>query len=110
MISFCVLSLIYIFQRSYYGSQNTNFDLITRKWVNIVLTIVWVKIVIFKGYLSYQELCQRSEISGYWCPVIRRSYTCDPETKLKGTQKTWYYMHKGLLNSAIISCASEFFQ
>ncbi|CAK5085450.1 unnamed protein product [Meloidogyne enterolobii] len=109
MISFCVLSLIYIFQRSYYGSQNTNFDLITRKWVNIVLTIVWVKIVIFKGYLSYQELCQRSEISGYWCPVIRRSYTCDPETKLKGTQKTWYYMHKGLLNSAIISCASEFF-
>ncbi|KAF7639864.1 hypothetical protein Mgra_00000784 [Meloidogyne graminicola] len=109
MISFCVLSLIYILQRSYYGSQDTNFDLITRKWVNIVLTIVWVKIVIFKGYLSYQELCQRSEISGYWCPIIKRSYTCDPETKLKGTQKIWYYMHKGLLNSAIISCASEFF-
>uniref|UniRef100_A0A183CEJ0 Lipase_3 domain-containing protein n=1 Tax=Globodera pallida TaxID=36090 RepID=A0A183CEJ0_GLOPA len=95
MISFCILTLVYIWQRSYFGSQPSNFDLVTRKWVNVVLTIVWIKIVVYKGYLSYQELCQRKEISGYWCPI--------------GTQKIWYYLHKGLLNSAIISCASEFF-
>lgn len=109
MIFFCVLTLTYIWQRANFGSQDNQFDLFTRKWVNVVLTIVWIKIVVFKGYLSYQELCQRKEISGYWCPVIQRIYTCDPENLLKGTQKIWYYLHKGLLNSAIISCASEFF-
>uniref|UniRef100_A0A914H8Z0 Uncharacterized protein n=1 Tax=Globodera rostochiensis TaxID=31243 RepID=A0A914H8Z0_GLORO len=109
MISFCILTLVYIWQRSYFGSQPSNFDLVTRKWVNVVLTIVWIKIVVYKGYLSYQELCQRKEISGYWCPIVKRPYTCDPEKVLKGTQKIWYYLHKGLLNSAIISCASEFF-
>ncbi|KAL3100438.1 hypothetical protein niasHS_001741 [Heterodera schachtii] len=109
MISFCILTLVYIWQRSFFGSQPSNFDLITRKWVNVVLTIVWIKIVVYKGYLSYQELCQRKEISGYWCPIVKRPYTCDPEKALKGTQKIWYYLHKGLLNSAIISCASEFF-
>lgn len=46
---------------------------------------------------------------GFRCPVTKPKYHCEPEKELKGTQKTWYYLHKGLLNSAIISCASEFF-
>lgn len=54
MVLFCLLSLIYILQRAYYGSLNSTFDIITRRWVNVVLTIVWIKIVVFKGYLSYQ--------------------------------------------------------
>lgn len=56
MVVFCLLSLVYILQRAYFGSLNTNFDIITRRGVNVVLTIVWIKIVIFKGYLSYKEL------------------------------------------------------
>lgn len=51
---FCLLSIIYILERAYYGSLNTHFDIVTRRWVNVVLTIVWIKIVIFKSYLSYQ--------------------------------------------------------
>ncbi|KAI1724947.1 hypothetical protein Ddc_06223 [Ditylenchus destructor] len=109
MVLFCLLTLVYILQRSYYGSLETYFDILMRRWVNVVLFIVWIKIVIFKGYLSYQELCQREEISGYWCPIIKRPYRCNPEEELKGTQKIWYYLHKGLLNSSVISCASEFY-
>uniref|UniRef100_A0A915E935 Sulfhydryl oxidase n=1 Tax=Ditylenchus dipsaci TaxID=166011 RepID=A0A915E935_9BILA len=110
MIGFCLLSSVYIIQRSYYGSvEDSKLDLITRRWVNVVLTIVWIKIVLFKGYLSYQEVCQRIEISGMWCPAKGRPYECHPEQELKGTQLIWYYLHKGLLNSTVISCASEYF-
>uniref|UniRef100_A0A0K0F2C3 Otopetrin-2 n=1 Tax=Strongyloides venezuelensis TaxID=75913 RepID=A0A0K0F2C3_STRVS len=109
MIIFCCLSLIYVFHRSYYGAVNTHLDHIGRLWINITFTVVWLKIVIYKGYLSHQELCQRKELEGYWCPVIKRHYDCDPYNDLHGTQKIWFYLNKGLLNTAVISCASEFF-
>jgi hypothetical protein len=57
---------------------------------------------------NFQGLCQRKELTGYWCPVAQRNYTCDP-SKLKGTRQIWYYLNKGLLNTSIIACASEFF-
>ncbi|TKR69135.1 hypothetical protein L596_021327 [Steinernema carpocapsae] len=109
MVVFCALSLVYILQRCYYGSINSHLDEACRLWVNITFSVVWLKIVIYKGYLSHQELCQRKELDGYWCPVMKRHYDCDPSMDLHGTQKIWYYLNKGLLNSAIISCASEFF-
>ncbi|CEF60697.1 Hypothetical protein SRAE_X000243000 [Strongyloides ratti] len=109
MIIFCFLSLIYVFHRSYYGAINTHLDHIGRLWINITFTVVWLKIVIYKGYLSHQELCQRKELEGYWCPVIKRHYDCDPYNDLSGTQKIWFYLNKGLLNTSVISCASEFF-
>uniref|UniRef100_A0A0K0EL95 Glutaredoxin domain-containing protein n=1 Tax=Strongyloides stercoralis TaxID=6248 RepID=A0A0K0EL95_STRER len=109
MIIFSLLSLIYVFHRSYYGAINTHLDNIGRLWINITFTIVWFKIVIYKGYLSHQELCQRKELEGYWCPVIKRHYDCDPYNDLDGTQKIWFYINKGLLNTSVISCASEFF-
>ncbi|KAK0409606.1 hypothetical protein QR680_004648 [Steinernema hermaphroditum] len=109
MVLFCALSLVYILQRCYYGAINTNLDKVCRLWINVTFCVVWVKIVVYKGYLSHQELCQRKELEGYWCPVMKRHYECSPADDLNGTQKIWYYLNKGLLNSAIISCASEFF-
>uniref|UniRef100_A0A8R1I828 Uncharacterized protein n=1 Tax=Caenorhabditis japonica TaxID=281687 RepID=A0A8R1I828_CAEJA len=109
MASFSGLSLVYILHRRYYGAIDSNFDKVRRLFINIVFTIVWVKVVVYKGYLSQQELCQRKELEGYWCPVMKRNYQCDPATALHGTQKMWYYINKGLLSSSIISCASEFF-
>uniref|UniRef100_A0A914WDE1 Gustatory receptor n=1 Tax=Plectus sambesii TaxID=2011161 RepID=A0A914WDE1_9BILA len=108
-IVFCTLSLVYIMQRRFYGAINTNLDKVGRLWVNATFAVMWIKIVVYKGYLSHQELCQRQELEGYWCPVIKRHYECDPSNDLKGTQKIWYYMNKGMLNGAIISCAAEFF-
>jgi hypothetical protein len=55
MIIFCVLSIVYIVQRSYFGViGNSNLDSVMRRVVNVVLTVVWVKIVVYKGYLSYK--------------------------------------------------------
>ncbi|CAI5449262.1 unnamed protein product [Caenorhabditis angaria] len=109
MAAFSGISLIYILHRRYYGAIGTNLDKVARLFVNITFSVVWMNVVIFKGYLSHQELCQRKELEGYWCPVTKRHYECDPYTELHGTQKMWYYINKGLLNSSIISCASEFF-
>ncbi|KAE9553146.1 hypothetical protein FO519_003625 [Halicephalobus sp. NKZ332] len=109
MITFCIISLLYVLHRSYYGAINTHLDKVTRLWVNLTITIVWMKVVIYKGYLSHQELCKRKELEGYWCPSIKRYYNCDPYTDLAGMQIIWYYINKGLLSSAVISCASEFF-
>lgn len=36
-----------------------------------------------------KELCHRHELEGYWCPVLQRSYECDPAVDLHGTQKIW---------------------
>ncbi|KAK5974848.1 hypothetical protein GCK32_004314, partial [Trichostrongylus colubriformis] len=82
---------------------------IGRLFINITFSVVWIKVVVYKGYLSHQELCQRKELESYWCPVMRRNYECSPSDDLHGTQKMWYYINKGILSSAIISCASEFF-
>uniref|UniRef100_A0A7E4VYH9 Otopetrin-2 n=1 Tax=Panagrellus redivivus TaxID=6233 RepID=A0A7E4VYH9_PANRE len=109
MIVFCSLVLIYILHRSYYGAINTHLDKVTRLWVNVTIIVVWVKVVVYKGYLSHQELCKRKELEGYWCPVVKRYYDCDPYSDLIGMQKVWFYLNKGLLSSATISCASEYF-
>ncbi|CAB3406431.1 unnamed protein product [Caenorhabditis bovis] len=109
MAAFSGLSLIYILHRRFYGAISSNLDKIGRLFVNVTFAVVWLKVVVFKGYLSHQELCQRKELDGYWCPVMRRNYECSPSDDLHGTQKMWYYINKGLLNSAVISCASEFF-
>ncbi|KAH7723481.1 Protein F55G1.15 [Aphelenchoides avenae] len=109
MILFSCISLFYVLQRTYYGKIDTKWDSFSRHWINVVLMIVWVKIVIYKGYLSQKQLCQRKELDGYWCPVGPTNYTCHPSEHFKGMQQTWYYLHKGLLNSSIISCASELF-
>ncbi|CAD6190697.1 unnamed protein product [Caenorhabditis auriculariae] len=109
MASFSGLSLIYILHRRYYGAINSNLDKVGRLFINITFSVVWMKVVIYKGYLSHQELCQRKELEGYWCPVMKRNYDCSPYDDLHGTQKSWYYINKGLLSSSIISCASEFF-
>ncbi|ETN69310.1 hypothetical protein NECAME_05293, partial [Necator americanus] len=128
MASFSALSFVYILQRRYYGAINSNLDKIGRLFINITFSVVWIKVVVFKGYLShqegakeprtclsdtvlliYQELCQRKELESYWCPVVRRNYECSPSDDLHGTQKMWYYINKGILSSSIISCASEFF-
>ncbi|XGW22854.1 hypothetical protein V3C99_005240 [Haemonchus contortus] len=82
---------------------------IGRLFINITFSVVWIKVVVYKGYLSHQELCQRKELESYWCPVMRRNYECSPANDLHGTQKMWYYINKGVLSSSIISCASEFF-
>lgn len=58
------------------------------------------------SYFGYDKIRSNTEIR---CPVAKTRFRCDPEATLSGTQKTWYYLHKGLLNSAVISCASEFF-
>ncbi len=89
MIAFCALALVYILQRCYYGSINSNIDRVCRLWVNVTFSVLWVKIIVYKGYLSHQELCQRQELEGYWCPVIKRHYECDPAYDLKGTAKIW---------------------
>ncbi|KAK6747382.1 hypothetical protein RB195_000527 [Necator americanus] len=109
MASFSALSFVYILQRRYYGAINSNLDKIGRLFINITFSVVWIKVVVFKGYLSHQELCQRKELESYWCPVVRRNYECSPSDDLHGTQKMWYYINKGILSSSIISCASEFF-
>lgn len=109
MASFSALSLIYILQRRYYGAINSNLDKIGRLFINITFSVVWIKVVVFKGYLSHQELCQRKELESYWCPVMRRTYECSPSDDLHGMQKMWYYINKGILSSSIIACASEFF-
>ncbi|CAJ0587729.1 unnamed protein product, partial [Mesorhabditis spiculigera] len=109
MSGFSVLSLIYIVQRRYYGAINTSLDKVGRLFINITFSVVWMKVVIYKGYLSHNELCQRKELEGYWCPVMKRHYECNPAYDLGGTKKIWYYLNKGLLNTAVISCASEFF-
>ncbi|EYC45442.1 hypothetical protein Y032_0428g1299 [Ancylostoma ceylanicum] len=109
MAAFSGLSLVYILQRRYYGAINSNLDKIGRLFINITFSVVWVKVVVYKGYLSHQELCQRKELESYWCPVMRRNYECTPSDDLHGTQKMWYYINKGILSSSIISCASEFF-
>jgi hypothetical protein len=56
MIVFCVLSIAYVVQRSYFGVVNTRFDSVMRRAINTVLVIVWIKIVVYKGYLSYKVL------------------------------------------------------
>ncbi|VDO45120.1 unnamed protein product [Haemonchus placei] len=112
MAAFSALSLVYILQRRYYGAINSNLDntfQIGRLFINITFSVVWIKVVVYKGYLSHQELCQRKELESYWCPVMRRNYECSPANDLHGTQKMWYYINKGVLSSSIISCASEFF-
>ncbi|VDL83083.1 unnamed protein product [Nippostrongylus brasiliensis] len=109
MALFSAISLIYVLQRRYYGAINSNLDKIGRLFINITFSIVWIKVVVFKGYLSHQELCQRKELEGYWCPVTRRIYECSPSSDLHGTQKMWYYVNKAILSSSIIACASEFF-
>ncbi|EGT36266.1 hypothetical protein CAEBREN_21337 [Caenorhabditis brenneri] len=109
MATFSGLSLIYILHRRFYGAISSNLDKVGRLFINITFAVVWMKVVIYKGYLSHQELCQRKELEGYWCPVIKRHYECNPASELHGTQKMWYYINKGLLSSSIISCASEFF-
>uniref|UniRef100_A0A914Z577 Uncharacterized protein n=1 Tax=Panagrolaimus superbus TaxID=310955 RepID=A0A914Z577_9BILA len=109
MIFYCSISLGYVIHRSYYGAINTHLDKVARLWVNLTITVVWIKVIIYKGYLSHQQLCQRKELEGYWCPVVKRYYSCDPYTELRGMRLIWYYLNKGLLNTATISCASEFF-
>ncbi|CAP26454.2 Protein CBG05891 [Caenorhabditis briggsae] len=109
MATFSGLSLVYILHRRFYGAISSNLDKVGRLFINITFAVVWMKVVIYKGYLSHQELCQRKELEGYWCPVIKRHYECNPASELHGTQKMWYYINKGLLSSSIISCASEFF-
>ncbi|VDD90040.1 unnamed protein product [Enterobius vermicularis] len=109
MILFTLFSLAYIMQRRYYGSINTNLDRVNRLYINITFCIVWIKVVIYKGYLSHEELCQRHELEQYWCPVLQRKYECEPEEDLHGTQRIWYYLHRGLLEIAVMSCASEIY-
>ncbi|CAI4222136.1 unnamed protein product [Auanema sp. JU1783] len=109
MASFSMLSLIYILQRRYFGAINSNLDKVGRLFINITFSVVWLKVVIYKAYLSHQELCQRKELEGYWCPVMKRHYECVPSNDLHGTQKMWLVQKIGILSSSIISCASEFF-
>uniref|UniRef100_A0A0N5AA32 XK-related protein n=1 Tax=Syphacia muris TaxID=451379 RepID=A0A0N5AA32_9BILA len=97
------------FFRRYYGAINSNLDRVSRLYINITFCIVWIKVVIYKGYLSHEELCQRHELEDYWCPVLQRDFQCEPDERLHGTQKIWYYLHKGLLNIAVMSCASEIY-
>ena len=54
MIVFCITSLLYILHRSYYGAINTHLDKVARLWVNLTITVVWLKVVVYKGYLSHQ--------------------------------------------------------
>lgn len=54
MIVFCITSLLYVLHRSYYGAVNTHLDKVARLWVNLTITVVWVKVVVYKGYLSHQ--------------------------------------------------------
>ncbi|GMS97120.1 hypothetical protein PENTCL1PPCAC_19295, partial [Pristionchus entomophagus] len=109
MSGFSVLSLVYIMHRRYFGAINSSLDKVGRLFINITFIVVWIKVVLYKGYLSHQELCQRKELEGYWCPVMKKSYQCHPSDDLHGTQKMWYYINKGVLNTSIISCASEVF-
>lgn len=39
---------------SYFGVINSTLDSFMRHTVNVVLIVVWVKIVVYKGYLSYK--------------------------------------------------------
>jgi hypothetical protein len=56
MVSFCSMSLIYVLQRTYYGAVNSNLDRVGRLWINVTVSIVWIKVVVYKGYLSHQVL------------------------------------------------------
>ncbi|KAI6224410.1 hypothetical protein M3Y99_01397800 [Aphelenchoides fujianensis] len=107
MIWFCIISFIYLMQRGYYGSVNYHSDKLRRAFINGTICIAWIQVVVYKGYLSHQVLCQRRELAGYWCPD-NRQYTCDTHD-LEGTRQIWYFLNKGLLNSTVIACASEFF-
>ncbi|GMT25526.1 hypothetical protein PFISCL1PPCAC_16823, partial [Pristionchus fissidentatus] len=109
MSGFSVLSLIYVLHRRFFGAINSSLDKVGRLFINITFIVVWIKVVLYKGYLSHSELCQRKELEGYWCPAMKKVYNCHPSDDLHGTQKMWYYINKGILNTSIISCASEFF-
>ncbi|GMR50129.1 hypothetical protein PMAYCL1PPCAC_20324 [Pristionchus mayeri] len=109
MSGFSVLSVVYILHRRYFGAINSSLDKVGRLFINITFAVVWIKVVLYKAYLSNNELCQRKELDGFWCPVMKKTYKCHPSTDLHGTQKMWYYINKGVLNTSIISCASEFF-
>ncbi|KAI6215994.1 hypothetical protein M3Y94_00450600 [Aphelenchoides besseyi] len=109
MIWFCSVSFIYLLQRGYYGAVSRHSDKLRRLWINATVCIAWIQVVVYKGYLSHQVLCQRHELSGLWCPVDARTYTCVASETLEGTRQIWYYLNKGLLNSTVIACASEFF-
>ncbi|CAD5218442.1 unnamed protein product [Bursaphelenchus okinawaensis] len=109
MIWFCILSFVYLMQRSYYGTLNQKMDQLRRLWINAAVYIVWLQVVVNKGYLSHQTLCQRKELNGsMWCPGVQRQYVCNT-SQLAGTRQVWYYLNKGLLSSAVTACASEFF-
>ncbi|KAH7708560.1 Protein F55G1.15 [Aphelenchoides avenae] len=82
-------------------------DTIARRWINVVLAIVWVKVVIYKGYISQKELCSRKELEGYVCPVKHAAFKCHPNHDLTGMKAIWYNLHQGLLKSAVVSIASE---
>lgn len=78
MIFFSCISLFYILQRSYYGALDSAVDSVIRKWINIVFLIVWIKIVIYKGYLSNKvsigckftlSIVSRREINDYCGPM-----------------------------------------
>ena len=52
MMFFSTMSLLYILHRSYNGAINTSLDKVSRLWVNMTLTIVWIKVVVYKAYIS----------------------------------------------------------
>jgi len=54
MAAFSILSLFYITQRCYYGEIDSELDKVGRLFINITLSVVWIKIVAYKGYLSHQ--------------------------------------------------------
>lgn len=52
LMGYSCLSLFYIWNRTHYGILHDQVDVIARRWINVVLAIVWVKVVIYKGYIS----------------------------------------------------------
>lgn len=54
MATFSGLSLIYILHRRFYGAISSNLDKVGRLFINITFAVVWMKVVIYKGYLSHQ--------------------------------------------------------
>ncbi|KAH7713042.1 Protein F55G1.15 [Aphelenchoides avenae] len=109
IIFYSGLSLFYVWHRTHYGILHNRTDTIARRWINVVLAIVWVKVVIYKGYISQKELCSRKELEGYWCPIKHAAFKCHPNHDLTGMKAIWYNLHQGLLKSAVVSIASELF-
>lgn len=61
---FALTSLVYILQRCLHGKIDDRWktDYVLRRWIDVVIVIMWVEVLVHKGYLS-QKVCQKRGVS-----------------------------------------------